>query len=1048
MENDMPAPRGAEVWRDYVTEGVPSSGKNQPAKADARAWSTWLENLVTSGVLSSGPWFATKEAMTLGYAANTIAVVYDDPTAAENGLYTKVGASGSGSWTQITTFLPGYQFVTASPTGASSANAIVASTSPRLPAGNGVALVTLPVPHTNTAVAVTVAFDGGAALTIKTRSGENPATGELQEGDMLAGFVSGTTFRLITDPNSLIHAQRAEEAQAAAEAARDAAENSATRAEYDANFADQAKAAAEAAAAVSGDVVFYDNYADAAADADTQPAGQVVEVAIDETRNSERTRYRVDSSDLVFVVSLSGVPAKPPYVLKSAGVFDLLSYVRNVDIASAEAIEAFDIAGQDGDKVLAAVRAAGDDALAYVQAGAQRGGKILLPTGKVGLKDEFFSDGFQEAVWLNTNLGNRKRFSIAGEGSHVSQIAVRDDYISGCRNSLNGNERNYGPWANSPSPSILLPMICGAAGPVAFGGSGIHLQGTGRPGRDPIAWFEVGALGSFHSDVRAQDFGNSGHCVHGSYNADGVRLHFVSNGFQPTRCGKRLGEVPGIAPSWVVFDVNASAKTITAKAGVAVDGYAIGDPVPYFTADDVGAEVVIQAVLNMGVGDLQPLSTTIDDFTSSSIVSFVVPGGYAISNAVGTGLSFKPVRATTTADSEAVTLSNAVLWGRGARDMIGQLVTIPKAGSKVQTDRDLFVSRLVALSTGDDSDGYTTATLANKPRRSINEDFIVTAGHHTSMDETTMAFGGVHPISRMDDTNYSASRWENGATGSYQMVIGTCNSAVQYVACKWHGTTAGNQFAGEGQGVIDNARDLMLIGCDVTHMGVHGDGCLRLMGWSGNAKLTDFSAGGYRIDQNFKALYLDPMTSYSPDNWGVSETNLTVANTAFRRLNQSLLAGRAGLTGYDLITLMRDRKRRADRTRELLPTDDLNLVVLPGVYVWGSTAPANAPPFGARSSMVLTNYRGEISQEVFDRDNHTVWVRDYTSAWSKWRPIDVLLSATASEFSDAAHAINIENKTTNRMARRTTDRALMISDGGGATSTWSYYLPSGTVTPT
>ncbi|WP_242217956.1 hypothetical protein [Shinella zoogloeoides] len=219
----MPAPRGAEVWRDYVTDGVPSSGRNDPAKADARAWSAWLESLVTSGVLSSGPWFATRETMTLGYDANTIAVVYDDPDAAENGLYIKVGASGSGSWSQITTFLPGYQFVTASPTETSTANAIVATTSPRLPAGDGVALVTLPVPHTNTATPVTVSFDGGAALTIKTRSGESPAIGELQEGDMLAGFVSGGTFRLITDPNALIYAQRAEAAQAAAEAARDIA---------------------------------------------------------------------------------------------------------------------------------------------------------------------------------------------------------------------------------------------------------------------------------------------------------------------------------------------------------------------------------------------------------------------------------------------------------------------------------------------------------------------------------------------------------------------------------------------------------------------------------------------------------------------------------------------------------------------------------------------------------------------------------------------------------------------------------------------------------
>ncbi|NTA10809.1 sialate O-acetylesterase [Agrobacterium tumefaciens] len=205
----MAAPRGSEVWRDYVTDGIPSSGNNKPKKSDIRSWTDWLESLVTSGVLSSGPWFTTKAAMSLAYAANTVAVVYNDPAAANNGLHIKSGASGAGFWTQLTSFLPGYQFVTAAPAGASTANAIVASTSPRLPSGDGVALVTLAVPHTNTDTPVTVSFDGAPTLTIKTRTGENPDVGELQQNDVVAGFVSGATFRLISDLNSLRNYQSA-----------------------------------------------------------------------------------------------------------------------------------------------------------------------------------------------------------------------------------------------------------------------------------------------------------------------------------------------------------------------------------------------------------------------------------------------------------------------------------------------------------------------------------------------------------------------------------------------------------------------------------------------------------------------------------------------------------------------------------------------------------------------------------------------------------------------------------------------------------------------
>ncbi|MCP8895357.1 UbiD family decarboxylase [Shinella daejeonensis] len=198
----MTAPRGVEVWRDFVTDGIPSSGPNHPYKADIRAWAGWLENLVTSGVLSSGPWFATKAAMTLTYPANTIAIVYNDTTAANNGLYRKSGGSGAGSWIQLTTFLPGYQFVTASPTGASTANAIVATTSPRLPEGDGVALITLPIPQTNTGSTVTVKFDGGVAKTIISASGAPMKAGDLRAGVMVAGFVSGSNFRLLNDIGS------------------------------------------------------------------------------------------------------------------------------------------------------------------------------------------------------------------------------------------------------------------------------------------------------------------------------------------------------------------------------------------------------------------------------------------------------------------------------------------------------------------------------------------------------------------------------------------------------------------------------------------------------------------------------------------------------------------------------------------------------------------------------------------------------------------------------------------------------------------------------
>lgn len=59
MENHMPAPTGAEVWRDYVTNGVPASGKNSPKKSDIREWATSIEGQIVgaaAGIKSAKTW--------------------------------------------------------------------------------------------------------------------------------------------------------------------------------------------------------------------------------------------------------------------------------------------------------------------------------------------------------------------------------------------------------------------------------------------------------------------------------------------------------------------------------------------------------------------------------------------------------------------------------------------------------------------------------------------------------------------------------------------------------------------------------------------------------------------------------------------------------------------------------------------------------------------------------------------------------------------------------------------------------------------------------
>ncbi|WP_198521647.1 hypothetical protein [Rhizobium sullae] len=222
----------AEVWRDYETDGVPSSGDHKVKKNDVRGWSAWLEQIISANFSGAGQ-IAYQERSSLfanlNHDVNTLAWVYGDSTnVAYNGIYRKNGASGTGSWTRILD-LP-FSFIIASDVGAGTANSIQATTS--IPVSES-ALVWLNIFEANTASPVTVSFNGGSALTIKTNSGNNPVVGGLTSGMIVLGIVSGSTFRLVSDQASATVLALAEAAKDAAEAAAASVniKNVATRAE-------------------------------------------------------------------------------------------------------------------------------------------------------------------------------------------------------------------------------------------------------------------------------------------------------------------------------------------------------------------------------------------------------------------------------------------------------------------------------------------------------------------------------------------------------------------------------------------------------------------------------------------------------------------------------------------------------------------------------------------------------------------------------------------------------------------------------------------------
>lgn len=180
------------------------------------------------------------------------AVVYDDPDGNNNGTWTVQLVSSVKTWVFAFPLSVG-DVIRAYDNGEGTANAIVATT--MVPVSE-TALIVMNVWEDNTASPVTVSFNGGTALTIKSNSGEDVEVGGLAEGMLLTGYISGSTFRLANDETiaARIYAAR-DVTTAARDLARDYAEKETDSpvvgGEYSAKH-HATKAAASAATSLSG----------------------------------------------------------------------------------------------------------------------------------------------------------------------------------------------------------------------------------------------------------------------------------------------------------------------------------------------------------------------------------------------------------------------------------------------------------------------------------------------------------------------------------------------------------------------------------------------------------------------------------------------------------------------------------------------------------------------------------------------------------------------------------------------------------------------------
>lgn len=190
---------------------VDASGAPRPVQnIDVQVWGSEVERILAAYQAGGGIVFPDLDTAnaSLAYNANQMAWVIGDPVPANNGVYRKIGASGSGSWARLGD-LP-ISMIRLDNAGAGTADAIIAEPMLPLPTTPGAALLTVNILAANTG---SVTLNGKP---LRTNSGNEIVPDGLVAGGIYLFMDLGNEYRLVSD-------QASAAIVAAAEAARDAA---------------------------------------------------------------------------------------------------------------------------------------------------------------------------------------------------------------------------------------------------------------------------------------------------------------------------------------------------------------------------------------------------------------------------------------------------------------------------------------------------------------------------------------------------------------------------------------------------------------------------------------------------------------------------------------------------------------------------------------------------------------------------------------------------------------------------------------------------------
>ncbi|RWR35009.1 hypothetical protein D2T29_00590 [Sinirhodobacter populi] len=698
----------------------------------------------------------------------------------------------------------------------------------------------------------------------------------------------------------------------------------------------------------------------------------------------------------------------------------------------------------DGMDITAVFRTAFKALLADIRSGVLRQRDLHLPAGILIANDELIDDADQALMWSAPMTSNGRRGRII---FHDTIIQIGPNWPSSVRNTANGNQRTYGPWANNPSPSILFPLIWGSdVARACISLVNANIRGRNMIGRDPIAVVFGNDLDAEHESIRVSNCGMWGVLCVGCYNSTYNNLSVLSTGYQAFQGGKVLDGAAGFPTPRCAFNLSGTTLTAFAKSGL--PGYVDGAPIPFFTPNMLNkAFYISSAATPYG----QTLRAQLTAIASDGLSATIAPlDGATPGNVTGMAGSLTPMKYSSTADSDLITLSDQLLIGRGARDMVGQIVVMEQAGTTLNTRLGALTAIITECLNGNDTDGYLQVRVSHPARFSRSGEMIRTGGAMlVGKDELWRAadIAAGREERNTNDARFvglhlekSSGYTHNVPASAAMLVMSDAGSDVKFTGGKIHGCTASDNsmFAGDWHQLMDACFGVHFANVSWVHHTCSDKGIMRVTGADSRMTFASCEAGSWKMLRTQVGMYLDPLAGSNIRDWNIC-AGFTISNRYFGTWGDQHKFGHgAALTEATWSQCLLEKELPRPPAKLLTSANALNAVVAPGDYYWTDSVPSNSPAgvVSQYSAMQIVGTETRLQQRVIDFDNRWEITRFlFGTTWSDWR-METVLSGGTAVFTSATSSINTVGKQAGVTHFNTDTGLLMTATGSAATAPW------------